>query len=120
MEAIDKVIKVRRKAARMEKELAALQAQLRDIPTWTRLSSTDPYLSQIKLEWDPSVRHSLAVRGAAFQFKGDYSRCNNANLKRTKHVATTTVLFQKRSTSRLWKRYVVSLRINFEILLNYL
>ncbi|ETW78412.1 hypothetical protein HETIRDRAFT_223686, partial [Heterobasidion irregulare TC 32-1] len=56
MEDIDKVIKVRRKAARMEKELAALQAQLRDIPTWTRLSSTDPDLSQIKLEWDPSVQ----------------------------------------------------------------
>ena len=110
MEAIDKVIKVRRKAARMEKELAALQAQLREIPTWTRLSSTDPYLSQIRLEWDPSVRHASAVRRTVSHTKRNYPRCNNASLKRTKHAATTIMLFQKRSTLRLRKRYVISLR----------
>lgn len=55
MEAIDKVINVKGQVSRMEKELAALQAQLKDIPTWTRLSSTDPYLSKIKIEWDPEV-----------------------------------------------------------------
>lgn len=65
MEAIDKVINVKGQVSRMEKELAALQAQLKDIPTWTRLSSTDPYLSKIKIEWDPEVQQRRAEEDEA-------------------------------------------------------
>ncbi|ETW78415.1 hypothetical protein HETIRDRAFT_388485, partial [Heterobasidion irregulare TC 32-1] len=65
MEAINKVISMKGQVSRMEKELAALQAQLKDIPTWTRLSSTDPYLSKIKIEWDPEVQQRRAEEDEA-------------------------------------------------------